>query len=60
MFSLHVTHKQAFHLEPGPRLRQRGRPRRATDDESAIRRLAALDGKAVPGGRLLVAEADGD
>jgi hypothetical protein len=30
------------------------------EDEQAIRRVAALDGKAVPAGRVLVAEADSE
>ena len=30
-----------------------------SEDERAVARVAALDGKRVPGGRLLVAEADG-
>jgi hypothetical protein len=30
------------------------------DDEAAIRRIAALDGRKAPSGRVLVAEADGE
>jgi hypothetical protein len=30
------------------------------DDDYAIQRVAALDGRAVPAGRILVAEADGE
>lgn len=30
------------------------------EDEAAIRRIASLDGKKAPAGRLLVAEADGE